>query len=214
MGRRAANRDDRVTTLQVFSWPQVRETSVLLLSVVWLPDVTSRCTRERRRRTVVTVIPRQGPEESMIEINGMAHVILTVSEWDRCKEFYEALLPFLGLKLAFNGQDFLYYVGGRTAVGVARCDAQYSHMRFMQTGVGLHHVCFRARSREDIDKLYAFLKDRQATIVHPPEEGSWAPGYYSVLFEDPAGVRLEANYVPGKGIFAEGAGFKPGEDYH
>ena len=38
----------------------------------------------------------------MIEINGMAHVILTVSEWDQCKEFYEAFLPFLGLKHAFS----------------------------------------------------------------------------------------------------------------
>lgn len=150
----------------------------------------------------------------MVEINGMAHVILTVSEWDKCKDFYEAFLPFLGLKLAFNGQDFLYYVGGRTAIGIARCDAQYNHSKFIQTSVGLHHACFRTRSREDIDKIYTFLKDRNATIVHPPEEGTWAPGYYSVLFEDPAGIRLEANYVPGKGIFTEGAGFNPSGDYH
>jgi hypothetical protein len=41
--------------------------------------------------------------------------------------------------------------------------------------------------------------------VHPPEEASWAPGYYSVLFEDPDGIRLEMNHVPGKGLLkAEG----------
>ena len=150
----------------------------------------------------------------MIEINGMAHVILTVSEWEQCREFYDALLPFLGLKLAFRGQDFLYYVGGRTAVGINRCDAQYNQTRFIQNSVGLHHICFRARSREDVDKVHVFLNDRKAKIVHPPEEGNWAPGYYSVLFEDPAGIRLEVNHVPGKGIFAEGARFNPGEDYH
>lgn len=149
----------------------------------------------------------------MIEINGMAHVILTVSEWDLCKEFYETLLPFLGMKLAFSGQDFIYYVGGRTAVGVGRCDEQYSQTRFTQNSVGLHHTCFRARSREDVDKVHIFLKDQKAKIIHPPEEGSWAPGYYSVLFEDPAGIRLEVNYVPGAGIFAEGARFNPGGDY-
>jgi hypothetical protein len=54
-------------------------------------------------------------------------------------------------------------------------------------------------------QLHVFLQDQQATIVHPPEEGSWALGYYSILFEDPR-IRL-ANYVPGKGIFAEGASF-------
>jgi hypothetical protein len=35
--------------------------------------------------------------------------------------------------------------------------------------------------------------------VHAPREDAWAPGYYSVLFEDPDGIRLEANFVPGRG---------------
>jgi hypothetical protein len=30
-------------------------------------------------------------------------------------------------------------------------------------------------------------------------------GYYSVLFEDPDGIRLEVNHVPGKGLLAPGA---------
>ena len=120
----------------------------------------------------------------MIEINGMAHIILTVSEWDRCREFYEALLPFLGLKRAFSGQDGIYYVGGRTAVGVGRCNEQYNQDRFTQNSVGLHHACFRARSREDVDKVHAFLREQKVKIVHPPEEGPWAPGYYSVLLKD------------------------------
>jgi hypothetical protein len=47
--------------------------------------------------------------------------------------------------------------------------------------------------------MYKFLQRINATIVHPPEEGPWAAGYYSVLFEDPDGIRLEVNYVPGKG---------------
>jgi hypothetical protein len=38
-----------------------------------------------------------------------------------------------------------------------------------------------------------------AHIVHAPEEAQFAPGYYSVLFEDPEGVRLEMNFVPGRG---------------
>jgi catechol 2,3-dioxygenase-like lactoylglutathione lyase family enzyme len=35
-------------------------------------------------------------------------------------------------------------------------------------------------------------------------EDSFAPGYYSVLFEDPDGTRLELNHVPGKGLLAPG----------
>jgi hypothetical protein len=36
-------------------------------------------------------------------------------------------------------------------------------------------------------------------VVHAPEDGPWAKGYYSILFEDPDGIRLELNFVPGKG---------------
>ena len=46
------------------------------------------------------------------------------------------------------------------------------------------------------------LKTIGAKIVHPPEDGPWAAGYYSVLFEDPDGIRLEVNHVPGKGLLA------------
>ena len=149
----------------------------------------------------------------MIEINGMAHVILTVSEWDRCRPFYEKLLTFMGLTRVFGGNDSIYYVGGRTAVGVGRCDAEHASERFVQGGVGLHHVCFRCRSREDVDKVYEFLLAESAKIIHAPEPGPWAPGYYSVLFEDPASIRIELNYVPGKGVLADGAQFNPAGDY-
>ena len=36
----------------------------------------------------------------MIEVNGAAHIILTVSQWDRARQFYSELLPFLGLAFA------------------------------------------------------------------------------------------------------------------
>jgi predicted trehalose synthase len=67
--------------------------------------------------------------------------------------------------------------------------------------VGLHHVCFRARSREDIDEAHRFVQALDVPIIRAPQEDGWAPGYYSLLFEDPDGVRLEINHVPGKGVF-------------
>jgi len=134
------------------------------------------------------------------DINGIAHVMLTVSDFDRSKAFYEKLLPYLGLKPVIDGDGFYYCVGGRTAVGIQRCDAEHEAERFAQRRVGLHHLCFRARERSDVDALHALLGELGATIVHPPEEAGFAPGYYSVLFEDPDGIRLEMNHVPGKGL--------------
>jgi catechol 2,3-dioxygenase-like lactoylglutathione lyase family enzyme len=134
-----------------------------------------------------------------MEINGVAHVMLTTSDFPRARAFYARLLPFLGLLPLIDTDGMYYCIGGRTAIGVQRGDPEYARERFVQKRVGLHHLCFRARAREDVDTLHRLLVELGATIVHPPEEGAWAPGYYSVLFEDPDGIRLEMNHVPGKG---------------
>jgi catechol 2,3-dioxygenase-like lactoylglutathione lyase family enzyme len=82
--------------------------------------------------------------------------------------------------------------------------------RFLaRRGEGLHHLCFRAYAREDVNRLHAHLCEMGAKIVHPPEDGPWAPGYYSLLFEDPDGIRLEVNHVPGKGLLTDEARFNP-----
>jgi catechol 2,3-dioxygenase-like lactoylglutathione lyase family enzyme len=83
-----------------------------------------------------------------------------------------------------------------------RCDEQHRGEKFVQLRVGSHHACFRARERGDVDEVYRFVQSLGAKLVHPPEEGSWAPGYCSLLFEDPDGIRLEINHLPGKGLLA------------
>ncbi len=140
-----------------------------------------------------------------MEINGIAHVMLTVSNFDLCLPFYERLLTCLGLTPVIKADGMLYCVGGRTAVGIVQAEDRHRHERFVQLRVGLHHVCFRARERGDVDAVYDSLTGIGAKIVHPPEDGAWAPGYYSVLFEDPDGIRLEVNHVPGKGLLADSA---------
>jgi catechol 2,3-dioxygenase-like lactoylglutathione lyase family enzyme len=137
-----------------------------------------------------------------MEINGVAHVYLTVTNFEQCLPFYEKLCTFMGLRPVIKSDQTLYCVGGRTAVGISRCDDAHKSEHFVQRRVGLHHVCFRARERGDVDEVYRFLREIGAKIVHPPEDGPWAPGYYSVLFEDPDGIRLEINHVPGKGLLA------------
>jgi catechol 2,3-dioxygenase-like lactoylglutathione lyase family enzyme len=134
-----------------------------------------------------------------MEINGIAHIQLTVNDLQQAMPFYEAGLAVMGMQAVVKNPDFLYMIGGRTAVAITRSSVETRTAVFDQRRIGLHHFCFRARSREDIDELYAFLRERGFKVVRPPEEGTWAPGYYSLLFEDPEGIRLEVNFVPGKG---------------
>jgi catechol 2,3-dioxygenase-like lactoylglutathione lyase family enzyme len=151
---------------------------------------------QQERRSCVT----DDRSEAGMEINGVAHTFLTVRDFGRSRAFYAKLLPFLGMKPVLDADGFYYCVGGRTAFGIRPCAPEHSGQPFVQDRVGLHHICFRARERGDVDALHDFLVGLGATIVHPPEEGVWAPGYYSLLFEDPDGIRLEINHVPGKGL--------------
>ena len=152
-------------------------------------------------------------EKTTIGINGLAHVILTVSGFEKAREFYSKLLPRFGMSLIHDGPDFCYHVGGRTAIGIRKCDPEYANERFQQYRVGLHHLCFRARTMEDVDETAILVSKLGAKIVRGPEERDWAPGYYYVLFEDPDGIRLEINFIPGKGLLKKGESFGSEDDY-
>ena len=139
----------------------------------------------------------------MAEINGIAHIQLCVSDMDRSMPFYGALLGAMGMKVVIDDKAFFYCVGGRTGVAITPVSKDYSTSKFQQGTVGLHHVCFRAKSREDVDALFEVAKQLSAKIIHEPEDANFAPGYYSALFEDPDGIRLEVNFVPGKGLLSD-----------
>ena len=120
-----------------------------------------------------------------MEINGVAHTFITAGNFAAARAFYGQLLPFLGLSVVADSENTFYCVGGRTGFGVHAPAPEYAGQRFRQGSVGLHHHCFRARERGDVDAAHDFLVKIGAKIVHEPREDGFAPGYYSVLFEDP-----------------------------
>ena len=132
----------------------------------------------------------------MIEVNGLAHVILTVSQWDKARAFYAGLLPFLGMQKVYDGNNFLYHVGGRTAIGIQRCAEGLEGERFNQNRIGLHHLCLRARTREDVDKAAEQVRALGGRIDRGPLDG----------------IRLEVNYIPGKGLLATDPPMNPSRD--
>ncbi|MGH7787453.1 MAG: VOC family protein [Candidatus Binatia bacterium] len=146
-----------------------------------------------------------------VSVNGIAHIQLTVSDARRCLPFWEQLCHFLEMQTLIKGDEVLYCIGSRTGILVRSAPPEQRGVRFDQDRAGLHHFCFRARSRADVDAIHRFLLEQgDARIVHPPEDGAFAPGYYSVLFEDPDGIRVEVNHVPGKGHLGDGGLLGPG----
>jgi catechol 2,3-dioxygenase-like lactoylglutathione lyase family enzyme len=135
-----------------------------------------------------------------VELNGIAHIQLTANDAARSLPFWEKLCHLFEMKTLIKNETMVYCIGSRTGVLVREAPPEKRGARFDQNQVGLHHLCFRARAREDVDAIHRFVVDElHAQVVHPPEEGAWAPGYYSLLFEDPDGIRVEVNFVPGRG---------------
>jgi catechol 2,3-dioxygenase-like lactoylglutathione lyase family enzyme len=146
-----------------------------------------------------------------VEINGIAHIQFTINRPEIGLPFWESLCHFMGMKTLVRNDETVYCIGGRTGLLARAAPPEKRDKVFDQWTAGLHHFCIRARSREDVDAIAEHAESIGARMVHPPEDGGqFAPGYYSVLFEDPDGIRIEINHVPGKGHFGDQGRLGPG----
>jgi len=134
-----------------------------------------------------------------MQLNGIAHLQFSVTDMVRSRAFWAPLLELFEMQVLLDTETYFYCIGSRTGIAISPVDPAHEGDSFNQRRVGLHHVCLRARERADIDEIHGFAIGLGARIVHPPQEDAFAPGYYSVLFEDPDGIRIEVNHVPGRG---------------
>jgi len=154
-----------------------------------------------------------------VSVNGIAHIQLTVNTPELSIPFWEKLCHFMEMKTLVKNADTVYCIGSRTGIMVKGVPDGRNKRSFDQYSVGLHHLCFRARSEENVNEIYQFVINQlKPKIIHAPELGGWAEGYYSFLFEDPDGIRIEFNFVPGKGHFGDSGrlgseGIGPASDY-
>ena len=127
------------------------------------------------------------------------HVDLVVSSLERSLPFYRDLLEPLGYTRAGEvvGErgETIWYLGGAGGAAVGLREAQVDGA-FDRYRLGLHHVAFRAPSREVVEERHRWLLDRGAEIESPPAEFEYMPGYFAVFFYDPDGLKLEILHVP------------------
>jgi catechol 2,3-dioxygenase-like lactoylglutathione lyase family enzyme len=140
----------------------------------------------RQRRSFA---PRQ-EHEAMPRVAGIDHLVLSVGDFARSKEFYGKLLGFLGFKLKHDYDDMAGWSNGKTLFWIAAADAEGRKRKYRKGDIGFHHYAFEVASRKDIDALGAFLEKNDMTIVDPPGE-YYGRDYYAVYFTDPDGMKLE-----------------------
>lgn len=134
-----------------------------------------------------------------MEIKGIAHITFTVSDFEKALPFYKTLFAEIGLKEMIVADGYYYCVGRRIGLGIQRADADLKDNSFHQGRAGLHHYCLSMNAREDVESLTEVVRNAGAKIIREPAaQDHWVPGMFSVLFEDPEGLRIEANHITPK----------------
>ena len=127
------------------------------------------------------------------------HLVLSVGDLARSKEFYGKVLGFLGFKQTHDGGGFAGWSNGKTLFWIAAADSQGKWRRYRKGDIGFHHYAFEVASRRDVDALGAFLAENNMKVTDPPGTQNGDDQYYAVFFLDPDGMRLEAMvYGPAK----------------
>ncbi len=126
----------------------------------------------------------------MPRVVGIDHLVLSVGDLARSKEFYGKVLGFLGFKLKYEYEDMAGWSNGKTLFWIAAADARGRKRRYRKGDIGFHHYAFELGSRKDVDALGAFLAANGMTVLDPPGE-YYESSYYAVYFADPDGMKLE-----------------------
>jgi glyoxylase I family protein len=132
------------------------------------------------------------------------HVDLVVSSIERSLPWYQELLGWSEVReiVGERGERVVYLKTREQEVGSFGLREKQSDAHgvpYDRYAVGIHHLAFRAESREEVDERAEWLRANDAEIESGPKEYDYRPGYYAVFFYDPDGIKLEILWHPSAG---------------
>jgi catechol 2,3-dioxygenase-like lactoylglutathione lyase family enzyme len=83
----------------------------------------------------------------MPRVVGIDHLVLSVGDFARSKDFYDKLLGFLGFKRKYDYADMTGWSNGKTLFWIAAADAQGRKHKYRKGYIGFHHYAFELASR-------------------------------------------------------------------
>jgi catechol 2,3-dioxygenase-like lactoylglutathione lyase family enzyme len=119
------------------------------------------------------------------------HIYVAVSDLARSEAFYDRVMRFLGFKkgtFPIAGERHLHYFNRAMQYTIRQAKSGGPHDPYRP---GLHHLCFRVASREQVDEAAAGLQALGVAATAPAPYPEYAADYYATFFEDPDGIRLE-----------------------
>jgi catechol 2,3-dioxygenase-like lactoylglutathione lyase family enzyme len=121
------------------------------------------------------------------------HIELYVGDLDRAIRFWTPFLQKLGYE-AERWSEGMNYFAGEADPYLCLLQASKEHVSngYHRKRVGLNHLAFRARSRQHVDEVRAWVRESGYTLLYDDRYPyATAPGYYAVYCEDPDRIKLE-----------------------
>ena len=131
-----------------------------------------------------------------IEIIGIDHIYIAVSDLNRSERFYDRMMTILGFRknnFVNEGDKHIHYYNRH--FGFVLRPAHNPQSRHDPMAPGLHHFSLRAEDSATVDAIAARLAESGVSCSTPQLYPEYAPDYYAIFFSDPDGIRLEVtNY--------------------
>lgn len=131
-----------------------------------------------------------------MEINGIDHVYITVSDMAASEQFYDrALVDALGFRkntFTLDADLHIQYACRYFGFVIRPARIKTNHDSHAP---GLHHFCFRVDTPAEVEEASKNLIASGIQATHPRCYPEYAEDYVATFFEDPDGIRLEiTNY--------------------
>ena len=134
--------------------------------------------------------------DDVIRTMGVDHVGLTVKDLAASQRFF---VDCLGWQLLGGNPDYpAAFVGdGLTRITLWQvADAEQAVEFDRRQNIGLHHLALKTASRDQLDELFAGVKDWPGVNVEfSPEPSGGGPKIHAMIYE-PGGNRIEFVYDP------------------
>ena len=131
----------------------------------------------------------------MPDVIGLDHIYIAVRDMARSEQFYDRVMASLGFRkntFAIDGEPHIQYYNRHFGYVLRPARRADKHDPY---AAGLHHLCFRVESTEDVGRVASPLQAAgiaaTAAALHP----YYAEDYWATFLADPDGMRLEVtNY--------------------
>jgi catechol 2,3-dioxygenase-like lactoylglutathione lyase family enzyme len=126
-----------------------------------------------------------------LEVIGLDHLYLAVSDFARASRFYDAVMGALGFRKwdrPIAGEPHAHYYDRTLQVSIRPAHSARPHDPYAP---GLHHLCLQVRDPAAVDGAFARLRALGVAASEPRLYPEYNPDYYATFLEDPDGIRLE-----------------------